>query len=85
MSIAPVTTSTTRTPAPPSPFLRSLRAAIEEDFEPERELCCKVACYMAAGWKRSEIARTLDVPPAALRSAEQRVRRIVELLGHGDD
>lgn len=69
----------------PSPFLRNLRAAIAEDFLPERELACRVAVLLSAGFKRSEIQRKLDVSPSELKRAEERVRRAAPRLDHGDD
>lgn len=72
-------------PHPRSAFLRSLRHAILSDFEPELRLACRVAVLQAAGYRRSDIARMLDVTPAALRIAEQRVKRASEQLDHGDD
>ena len=76
--------TTTSTPAPPSPFLRSLRNAFEQDFLPERELACRVAVLLTAGYKRSEIQRKLDVSAVELKRAEERVRRAAPRLDHGD-
>jgi ABC-type lipopolysaccharide export system ATPase subunit len=68
-----------------SPFLLSVRKAMLDDFEGELLLACKVAVLSAAGHRRSEIARLLDAPPAALRVAEARVKRACERLDQGND
>jgi hypothetical protein len=48
-------------------------------------LASKVAVLQASGYRRSEIARMLDAPPAALRVAELRVKRAAEHLDLGND
>jgi hypothetical protein len=68
-----------------SPFLRHLRAALLADLEPELLLCEKIAVLLAAGCRRSEIARSLDATPAALRAAEARVKSAADRLDLGDD
>jgi hypothetical protein len=67
-----------------TPFLLTLRKALLADFEAELLLSCRVAVLQAAGWKRSEIGRRLDVTPAALRVAYARVDRVTERLDHGE-
>lgn len=67
-----------------SPFHAALRRAILDDFEPELMLACRVAVLQAAGFRRSEIARRLEVSPSVLRVAEQRVKRAAERMDHGD-
>jgi hypothetical protein len=62
----------------------SLRRALLDDFEGELVLACKVATYQAAGYRRSEIARLVPESPAALRSAEARVKKAAEHLDAGD-
>lgn len=69
----------------PSVFLASLRRALLDDFEDELVLASKVAVLQASGYRRSEIARMLGASPAALRLAEQRVKRAAEHLDLGDD
>jgi hypothetical protein len=69
---------------PPSTFLAGLRRALLADFEAELVLACKYAVLQAAGYRRSEIARMLEVGPAAIRDAELRVKRAAERLDHGD-
>lgn len=70
---------------PHSVFLSRLRRALLEDFETELILASKVAVLSAAGYRRSEIARMLDAPPAQLRLAELRVKKAAERLDLGDD
>jgi hypothetical protein len=74
---------TTR-PRPSSAFIRSLRHALLADFEAELVLALKYGVLQASGFKRPEIARKLDAGPAAIRDAEQRVKRAAERLDHGD-
>ena len=66
-----------------SPFLAALRRALLDDFEAELAVALKVGVLMASGYRRSEIARILDVSPAALRVAEQRVKKASERLDAG--
>jgi hypothetical protein len=61
---------------PQSPFLRALRAALLEDFEPELLLACRVAELAAVGYDRSEILRTLDVTQGQYMAADVRLRRV---------
>jgi hypothetical protein len=80
----------TSPPAQPAPFssgfVYSLRKALLADFEVELLLACRVACYQAAGYRRSEIARLLPLStPAALRLAEGRVKKATERLDQGND
>jgi hypothetical protein len=75
-------TSVTR---PRSAFLGSIRTALLRDFEAELVLASKYAVLQAAGYRRSEITKMLDAPPAALRAAELRVKRAAERLDHGND
>lgn len=69
-----------------SSFLRSHRAALLRDLEPELLLCEKVAVLIAAGYKRTEVARMLVTEtPAALRAAELRIKQATQRLDAGDD
>jgi hypothetical protein len=69
---------------PSSDFLASVRQSLLDDFEPELALACKVAVYRAAGYRHSEIGRMLEASPAALHSAEQRLKKAAERLEGGD-
>ena len=72
-------------PTPRSRFLSHIRAAVLEDLEPEIVLAQKVAVLQACGFRRTEIACKLDAEtPAALRLAEQRVKKAAERLDAGD-
>jgi hypothetical protein len=66
-------------------LLRDLRAAMLADFEPELQLAEKFAVLFAGGHTRSDIARLLDVTPAALKVAEARVKSAAGRLEAGDD
>ena len=70
--------------APRSPFHARLRRALLADFEGELVLACRFGVLQAAGYRRSEIGRILQAPPAALRTAERRVKRAAESLDQGD-
>lgn len=48
-------------------------------------LACRVAVLHASGYRRAEIGRMLDAPPAALRLAELRVKRASVKLDLGND
>lgn len=48
-------------------------------------LACKVAVLSAAGYRRAEIARVLQAPPAMLRAAELRVKKAADRLDAGTD
>lgn len=62
-----------------------MRASVLADFESELQLCERVALLLAAGYRRSEIARMLaDETPAALRLAELRVKHACSRLDAGD-
>jgi hypothetical protein len=73
-------------PATPrqSSFLRGLRRAVLDDFEPELVLVEQLAVLRAAGHRRSEAARLLGADPAAIRSAERRLLAAAEHLDAGD-
>lgn len=62
-----------------------LRRALLDDFESELLLACRVAVLHASGYRRAEIGRMLDAPPAALRLAELRVKRASVKLDLGND
>lgn len=67
-----------------SSFLRRLRRAVLEDFESELLLVERLAVLRAAGYKRSEAARFLDVSPAEMTAAEKRLKAAAEHLDAGD-
>jgi hypothetical protein len=82
-SIPPMSTA-----APPrrrTPFLRGLRTAILLDFEAELLLCERYAVLAAAGFRKGEITQMLAASPAAIKSAEQRVKNASSRLEAGDD
>jgi hypothetical protein len=72
-------------PARSSRFLGHVRAAVLQELEPEIQLCEKFAVLQACGYRRSEIARKLpDETPAALKTAELRLKKAAERLDAGD-
>jgi hypothetical protein len=68
-----------------SELVARLRRALIADLEPELKLACQVGVLMAAGHRRSEIARILSAASApALRIAEARVKKAAGRLDQGD-
>jgi hypothetical protein len=73
-------------PPPPrqSSFLRGLRRAILQELEPEILLCERLAVCYAAGYKKSEAARLLDVSTPAITAADKRLKAAADHLDAGD-
>ncbi len=58
-----------------SPLNRAVARALALDAREEIQTALRVSVCVAAGMKRAEIAEQLDLPPAEVRAAVDRLRR----------